>query len=60
MVDKFERLREAVMVEPDINKWMNAGDAYAGSGMDHAVARAFVEYRDSVVRVAKGLRFEDS
>ena len=39
---------------------MNAGDAYAGSGMDYAVARAFVEYRDNVVRVAKGLRFEDS
>ena len=48
------------MVEPDINKWLNAGDAYAGSGMDHAVARAFVEYRDNVVRVAEGLRFEDS
>ena len=60
MVDKFERLREAVMAEPDINKWMSADDAYAGSGMDYAVARAFVEYRDNVVKVAEGLRFEDS
>lgn len=51
--DRYERLKAAVLSRPDVDRYMAAVDAYAGSGDDWAVARAFVAYRDRLVKLAK-------
>lgn len=52
-VDKYQRLVDAVRAVPDVDKWAADPAALHGSGMDHAVARAFVEYRNNLLAIVK-------
>lgn len=53
LVDKYDKLVEAVKAMPDVDKWAASPDALHGSGSDHAVARAFVEYRNNLLAIVK-------
>ena len=49
-----DKLVEAVLTDPDYDKWLASADGYAGSGGDWAIARALAEWRSGLLRIARG------
>lgn len=53
VADDYNELREAVLRKPAVPDLLTDPNFYAGTGADFVTARAFTQYRDSLVKIVK-------